>query len=132
MSRSLLLFGVNGSIFFKMDGWTHKFNSTHYADPAVLADSLWSLDTVTLLEAFIGSTVEIFFAVRVWKCECQRSNNECVVLDYPSLVSNGALLGKVITALIMFLSVLHFSLGVCESAPSKFLDKANPSCSVYF
>jgi hypothetical protein len=40
---------------------------SNYANPLVLGAGVWTLDSMSLLEAFVGGPVEIFFAVRVLK-----------------------------------------------------------------
>jgi hypothetical protein len=74
------------------------FTVTHYADPTVLTTAPYTLCSMSILEAFVGGPVEIFFAMRVYK------------------LSEGSLVGKIVTGLIVVTAVVHAALGISFSA----------------
>jgi hypothetical protein len=47
---------------------TYSSPSSHYANPNVLGIATPTMCIMTLLEALIGGPVEVFFAIRVYKC----------------------------------------------------------------
>jgi hypothetical protein len=47
---------------------THSSPSSHYANPSVLGIATSTMCSMSLLEALIGGPVEVFFAIRVYKC----------------------------------------------------------------
>lgn len=71
---------------------------------------------MSILEAFVGGPVEIFFAMRVYKRGSICHFIFVLFLTPYSTVSEGSLVGKIITGLIVVTAVVHAALGISFSA----------------
>jgi hypothetical protein len=67
MSCRVLLHRVS-FLSITLDPEIYPTNSSHYADPTVLGIATFTMCSMSLLEALVAGPVEVYFAVRVYKC----------------------------------------------------------------
>ena len=98
--------------------------STRQGNASTLHHSVWSLSSMTLLEAVIGGPVQIFFAWRIWTRMLSFVNSSRVTRYMIFSVSKASPRGKCVTIVTILLSVLHSIFGIGQCCPphyNKFL-----------
>src|SRR5438477_4476309 len=86
---------------------------------------------MALLEAFIATPVQIFFALRIWRRRSpQLPNVSC--LSHAYLVSEASVQGKFVTIVIIILSILHCGFSVGQYAVTETKKLTISRCSFFY